>query len=75
METNLIHQIKISYLFFPLHQKIYTKTEWISIIHDNEHHTKNDSTVGIHGLNTLSMIVQLVQGLNIAIHRLLLAVP
>lgn len=66
---------KIAYIFFPLYRKTYTEDERIAIIRDNEHHTENDSVVGIHGLQNLNTIVQMVQGIRITIRHLLLAIP
>lgn len=66
---------KISYLFFPLYRKTYTEDERLSIIRDNDHHTENDSVVGIHSLNNLNTIVKMTQGIHITIRHLLLAIP
>lgn len=66
---------KIAYLFFPLYRKTYTTDERLSIIRDNEHHTEHDSVVGVFGLNNLNTVVQMVQGINITIRHLLLAIP
>jgi hypothetical protein len=66
---------KIPYLFFPLYRKTYLEDERNSIIRDNDYHTENDSVVGILGLNSLNTVVQMVQGINITIRHLLLAIP
>lgn len=74
METNKI--LRIKYLtFFPLYRKTYTEDKQTSIICDNDHHTKNDSIIGIHGLNNLNARIQIVQGIHIAICHLLLVIP
>jgi hypothetical protein len=66
---------KIPYIFFPLYRKTYSEDERISIIRDNDHHTENDSVVGILGLNNLNTIVKMNQGIHITIRHLLLAIP
>jgi hypothetical protein len=66
---------KIAYLFFPLFRKTYNEDERKAIIRDNDHYTENDSVVGIHGLQNLNTIVQMVQGIRITIRHLLLAIP